>query len=190
MARLLHREEQHVELSVLLHQRPDVGRSVSLSGVAEPTDPPSVGERGDAALERPSADRVDHEISSPAVGQAQDLGGDILGHVVDPVVHAVLASRSRRPSPSAVEMTVAPAALASWMADTPTPPEPAWTSTSRPLQSSELEQAVVGRAELDRDGRGGFEGTLSGIAHVLRAGTLASSACEPCIIMATTRCPR
>ena len=47
---------------------------------------------------------------------------------------------------------LAPAALASWIAASPTPPAPAWTRTVSPgLQVAELEQAVVGRAELDRD---------------------------------------
>ena len=67
-------------------------------------------------------------------------------------------SASRRASFSsldAVASTVAPARLASWIAARPTPPAPAWMSTVSPgLQAAELEQAVVGGAERDRDAGG------------------------------------
>ena len=69
------------------------------------------------------------------------------------------ASRSSRPSATDVENTVAPAALASWIAATPTPPlRPGSRTDSPALEPAELEQAVVGGAELDGYGGGVLEG--------------------------------
>ena len=48
------------------------------AGVAHPADPPAVGERGDAALERPPADRVDDEVDATTVGESHHLGGTSL----------------------------------------------------------------------------------------------------------------
>ena len=60
--------------------------------------------------------------------------GDVVGGVVDAVVHAVLvrAARAARRSTPWRCTTLAPAALASWIAASPTPPAPAWTSTVSP----------------------------------------------------------
>ena len=46
------------------------GRAVLTAGLPDPADPAAVGERGDAALERLAADRVDDEVDAPAVGEA------------------------------------------------------------------------------------------------------------------------
>ena len=91
-------------------------------------------------------------------------------------------SRSSRSSLDAVANTVAPAAFASWIAARPTPPAPAWTSTVSPgREVAELEQAVVGGAELDRDaGRLLERQPVRDRPTPTAAGTLTSSACEPC----------
>ena len=100
-------------------------------------------------------DRVDDEVDAPAVGEPSGLVGEVVVAVVDAVVEARTApSRSSLSSVDAVASTVAPARLASWMAAMPTPPAPAWISTVSPAcRPTELEQAVVGGAEGDRDAR-------------------------------------
>ena len=81
------------------------------------------------------ADRIDDEVDATPVGEPQHLAGHVGRGVVDAVVQAVArASRPRRSSLDAVASTVAPAALASWMAARPTPPAPAWTSTVSPAR--------------------------------------------------------
>ena len=128
------------------------------TGIAEPTDPPAIGDRGDAALERSSADRVDDEIGAPPVGQPHDLGGNILGRVVDPVVHAVLGE----PLEAAIALGGRDDGRTCRLGELDgRHPDPTGAGLDQDgvarLQMAELEEAVVGRPELDRDGRGGFE---------------------------------
>jgi hypothetical protein len=87
-------------------------------------------------------------------------------------------------------MTVAPAALASWMAASPTPPAPACTRTVSPAcsrpNSNRQSWAVANSI-----GTPAACSTVSpsGSTHTDEAGTPTSSAWEPAIITATTSSP-
>ena len=83
------------------------------------------------------------------------------------------SSRSSRSSLDAVASTVAPARLASWIAARPTPPAAGLDQHGLAgLQAPELEQAVVGGAEGDRDPRAPPRSSMpSGIGPADCAGT-------------------
>src|SRR3989304_4879238 len=74
-------------------------------------------------------------------------------------------SRSSFSSLDAVARTVAPTRLASWMGGRPTPPGPGGVGARLPGgEPAELEQALIGGAEGDRNAGGGAE------VHPLRQG--------------------
>jgi hypothetical protein len=53
------------------------------AGVANRHAPSSVRQAGKAGLQRDPADRIDHKVHSPPLGQAPRLGDEILFHIVD-----------------------------------------------------------------------------------------------------------
>jgi hypothetical protein len=69
------------------------------------------------------------------------------------------------------------------------PPAPAWTSTDSPARVAELEEAVVGGTEGDRDA--GREHDVEPVGHEpgRGGGAPTSSACDPCGTVSTTRWP-
>jgi hypothetical protein len=90
----------------------------------------------------------------------------------------------------AVAITVAPARFASCTAAIPTPLAPAWIKTVSPFWSrpnSKRQSSAV------PNGIGTHAATStaspSGTTNVKPAGTATRSACEPCIMIATTRSP-
>ena len=98
--------------------------------------------------------------------------------------------RSSFSSLDAVEITVAPACLASWIAAMPTPPAPAWIRTVCPasrLPAVNRHSWAVPNATGTQ--AAGAASSPSGIGQVDIAGTARFAACEPATFRVTTRSP-
>jgi len=99
-------------------------------------------------------------------------------------------SRSSFSSLEAVEITVAPACLASWIAAMPTPPAPAWIRAVWPsarFPAVKRHSYAVPNATGTDAARAAS--SPSGIGQVMIAGAIRLAACEPAKFSATTRSP-
>ncbi len=80
-----------------------------------------------------AADHVEHQIDAALVGDPRHFGDEILGVVIDGMGRAEPASAAAHLSAlPAVTMTVMPSAVPSWIAVTPMPLVPPWTSRVSP----------------------------------------------------------
>ena len=158
-------EEHARDRGVLLHQRPHGRRSILATCLTDPADAPAVRERRDAALQRLAADGIDDEVDAAPVRQPPHLGLDARRGVVDAVVEAevceagqAVVGRRGGEHRGAGRLRE----LDGGQADTTC----AGLHEHRlaGLQVTELEQAVVRRAELDRDA-GGDRGGHAGRRH-------------------------
>ena len=98
-------------------------RSHDLPRVAAAHDhPPAVRDRRQALLEDAAADVLEHHVHAATVGRLAHPRGEVLRGVVDRDVRPELGGRAASfSSLPALVMTRAPARLATWMPDEPTP---------------------------------------------------------------------
>jgi hypothetical protein len=96
---------------------------------------PLLGEAGEVARNIVAAHHVEHDIDTPAAGDALHFLDEILGAVVDRVIGADLQGTGAFRSRPAVTMTVRPNSLPSMIAVVPIPLVPPWTRTVSPSRA-------------------------------------------------------
>src|SRR5580658_4167968 len=146
-------QEHSGQGTIARHQRRDIDGHRLAARRTHHRDSPAIGERHDAALQRRTADRIDHQVNTLVVGQAHHRFRDVGVAVVDAVIHSqrtqafeTLVARGSRENLGARALGKLD------RGDADTTGAGLHEDRLAGLEAAELEQAIVGGAERNRDG--------------------------------------